>query len=215
MTKKGSRHRGAIYLTFDDGPDPRFTPRILDLLDFFQVRATFFVLGRAAVRFPSLLQRICDNGHAVGNHTYNHHHPWLLSARRGRQEVRSAHEAITDICGESPRLFRPPYGRKRKSMLAESEFLGMRTVLWSCSALDWGMAASTRAIGRRLSRIEAGDIILCHDAPLVKNHPDMTLAVLPAFLQDCQARQLHFAGLDELPGDCPAARDSLSPTQTV
>ena len=79
MISKACEKSPALYLTFDDGPDPEYTPRILDVLELFQARATFFVLGEACVRHPQLVRRIHRAGHALGSHTFNHGHPWLMS----------------------------------------------------------------------------------------------------------------------------------------
>lgn len=198
MISKGPSQQPVIYLTFDDGPDPRFTPVILDILELFEVRATFFLVGQACGRFPELVRRIRDGGHQLGNHTQNHRHPWMLAQTRAREEVKEAQHTIRDLCGEAPRFFRPPYGRLRPAMLREAARLGMETVLWSRSAIDWGHMGSVYATGRRLSRVVAGDIVLCHDATRVRNRPDVTLSILPAFIQDCLDRQLRFAGVGEL-----------------
>lgn len=198
MITRGCDSQPDIYLTFDDGPDPDYTPRVLDLLELFQIRASFFVLGEACERFPALVRRISEAGHSLGNHTFSHCHPWAVSPRRAREEVRRAQHVIADACGDPPKLFRPPYGRQRGAMLKEAARLGMHTVLWTRSAIDWGMLAEIDSIGHRLSRVKPGDILLCHDAPLVKNQPDMTLAVLPGFFEQCRSRSLHFATLDRL-----------------
>lgn len=190
--------QGVIYLSFDDGPDPRFTPRILDLLDLYQLRASFFVVGETCERYPALLKRIHRQGHAVGNHSYSHCHPWLISNRRARQEVRRAYRTIADICAEPPRLFRPPHGRKRTAMLREARALGMETMLWTRSAIDWGILARADSIARRLAGSKSGDILLCHDAGRSVNRPDLTLTALPTVIEKCHSRQLRFAGLDEL-----------------
>jgi peptidoglycan/xylan/chitin deacetylase (PgdA/CDA1 family) len=210
MISKGCDGQPDIYLTFDDGPDPHFTPRLLDLLELFQIKASFFVLGEACERSPALVRRISDAGHSIGNHTFSHCHPWTISSVRARDEVRRAQNVIADACGEAPKLFRPPYGRQRAAMLEEAARLDMQTVLWTRSAVDWGMMAEIDSIGYRLSRVKPGDILLCHDAPLVKNQPDMTLAVLPGFIEQCQNRNLRFAALGEL-----LASRSLSQVQAV
>lgn len=216
MIRKGFENRSSIYLTFDDGPDPRFTPLILDILELFDIRATFFVLGQSAARYPHLLKRIQDRSHDLGNHTDHHCHPWLIGSRRAREEVREAQQRIADICGEAPRLFRPPFGRLRPAMLDEAARLGMETVLWSRSAIDWGRLGSVHGTGRRLSRVLPGDIVLCHDAPRVHNRPDVTFSVLPAFIQDCLDRQLRFAGVGELLARPSLGQPrSLSPSQSV
>lgn len=202
-----------IYLTFDDGPDPEYTPRLLDILDLFQVKATFFVLGEACRHHPAVLRRILESGHAIGNHTRFHYHPWLISADLARAEVSDAFQLIADTGGEAPRLFRPPYGRRRRAMLDEAESLGMETLLWDRSAIDWGWMASEDGITTRLGKVQPGQILLCHDAPRSANRPDLTLAVLPAFLGDCLGRQLRFATLHERPAR--RAPRSLSRVQSV
>src|SRR5690554_3559331 len=138
-----------IYLTFDDGPDPEFTPRLLDILDLFQIKATFFVVGSACQQHPELLRRILAAGHTLGNHTQNHRHPWFINDDNARREVNYAAQLIMDILGEPLSFFRPPYGRQRRTMLDEASALGMETVLWDRSAIDWGMLASEDGISAR------------------------------------------------------------------
>lgn len=202
-----------IYLTFDDGPDPEFTPRLLDLLDLFQIKATFFVVGAACQQNPELVRRILAGGHVLGNHTQNHRHPWLISDDCARREVNYAAKLIADIAGEPVRFFRPPHGRRRRAMLEEALSLGMETVLWDRSAIDWGMLASEDGISARLGKVKPGQVLLCHDAPRTSNRPDLTLAVLPAFIEDSLNRQLRFATMDERIARVPAR--SLSKAQSV
>src|SRR5690606_11861693 len=109
----------AVYLTFDDGPDPRWTPQILDILAAHDAPATFFALGCHARSQPELLRRVRAEGHAVGNHTYSHRHPWKMLARRARAEVRDGAAAIAAVLGERPRHYRPPHGRLRRCMVDE------------------------------------------------------------------------------------------------
>ncbi|MGQ9426675.1 polysaccharide deacetylase family protein [Gilvimarinus sp. F26214L] len=206
--------RSNVYLTFDDGPDPEYTPRILDILDLFQVRATFFVLGSACEQHPELVRRMVEHGHTVGNHTYEHFHPWWIHSARAREEVRRGHHAIAGVCGKAPRLFRPPYGRVRRCMVEEAAALGAETVLWNRSAVDWGFMAEIDSIARRLGRACAGDVLLCHDAPCRSNRPDLTLAVLPGFIEDCLQRRFRLVGLGERCAPVCGA-DSLSRLQSV
>lgn len=202
-----------VYLTFDDGPDPDYTPRLLDILDLFGIKATFFVLGEACRRYPELLRRALAAGHAIGNHTVHHRHPWLISRDHARAEVSDAFKLIADIGGEAPRLFRPPYGRRRRCMLDEAESLGMETLFWDRSAIDWGWLANEDGISARLGKVQPGQILLCHDAPRSVNRPDLTLSVLPAFIGDCRERQLSFATLHQRsPSGAPR---SLSKVQSV
>ncbi len=175
----GSPH---VYLTFDDGPDPVWTPRVLDVLAACQAPATFFAIGQSVQRYPALMRRIAADGHDVGNHTWSHRHPWWLSTRAARREVRDGFAAIADATGVAPRAFRPPHGRLRPCMIEEAERGGQRLVLWSVSAIDWGPFGAARHIAGRLNRVRAGDVILMHDGQRRINRPLELLTVLPAFL---------------------------------
>ena len=109
-----------VYLTFDDGPDPRWTPQILDLLAQASMHATFFAIGECAQREPALLRSIAAAGHAVGNHTYSHRHPWLMRSRAARAQVREGANALSSVLGREPFLYRPPHGRTRPCMTDEA-----------------------------------------------------------------------------------------------
>jgi peptidoglycan-N-acetylglucosamine deacetylase len=186
-----------VYLTFDDGPDPLWTPRVLDFLGAREVTATFFVIGQAGRRHADLLRRIATEGHALGNHTWSHRHPWWQSAHRAQQDVRDGAVAIADITGVAPRAFRPPHGRLRRCMVEEAAHGGQRVVLWSVSAVDWGPFGSPSRIAARLTRTRAGDIVLMHDGRPHINRPSDLLEVLPAFLDALAYKQLPAARLPE------------------
>lgn len=185
-----ARGENRIYLTFDDGPDRDWTPRVLDLLEESGMRATFFAIAEQAQLAPDLVRRIVDEGHAIGNHTYSHRHPWLMSARAARAEVRDGAEALGDMLGHAPRLYRPPHGRRRACMADEARRQGEHIVLWNLSALDWGLLGSAARIERRLSQAKANDIVLMHDGRNRRNRPDQLLQVLPAFLLELSRRGL-------------------------
>lgn len=194
----GYLHNPLVCLTFDDGPDPVYTPLILDLLAEHKTRANFFVLGEAAERFPQLVKRMVDEGHAVGNHTYSHCHPWTISPRRARQEVSRATEVIAHITGQSPRWFRPPHGRTRPAMLNQASVENMRTVLWSHSIIDWGPLGTPEGISQRLHNIKFGDIVLMHDGKRQHNRPDITVQQLPEAIADLAQRGILPVTLDQV-----------------
>lgn len=173
---------GRCYLTFDDGPDPQWTPRVLDVLARAEVRATFFVIGRLAERSAPLLREIRAHGHVVGNHAFSHRHPWTLTRARARAEVRSGSDAISQALGERPQWFRPPHGRLGAYLVEAAREEGQRVALWSLSAIDWGPLATPERILSRLAGLQAGDIVLMHDGPLRHNRPDRTLEALPVVL---------------------------------
>jgi peptidoglycan/xylan/chitin deacetylase (PgdA/CDA1 family) len=193
-------HKRSVCLTFDDGPDPVYTQKILNVLADYDVKATFFVLGEAAEQFPHLLQQMLRAGHAIGNHTYSHRHPWMMSSERAKYEVAQANAVIKGITGIAPRWFRPPFGRLRTAMRRQAQVEQMATVLWSCSIIDWGMLGTTAGISRRLEHIKPRDIVLMHDGRPGHNHPEITVQCLPKFLQSLSERSLVACSLDEVFG---------------
>jgi peptidoglycan/xylan/chitin deacetylase (PgdA/CDA1 family) len=181
---------GAICLTFDDGPDPRWTPQVLDMLARAGARATFFVVGKLARARPDLVRRMASEGHAVGNHSWSHRHPWIVSSATARREVRDGAAAIADVLGRPATYYRPPHGRLRRCALDEARDTGQTVALWSVSAVDWGPLAYARGISARLGRAQAGDIVLMHDGGRGINRPDRLCRVLPAFLDWLRERGL-------------------------
>ena len=181
---------GRLYLTFDDGPDPQWTPRVLDILAEAAIPATFFLIGLHAVRYPALVRRIAAEGHDTGNHTWSHRHPWTVLSPAARKEVRDGADAIAGIAGSAPKFFRPPHGRLRRSMIEEAGRGGQTLVLWNRSAVDWGPLGTARGVAQRLSVAAAGDIILMHDGGQGINHPEKLVTVLPEFLSSLKRRGL-------------------------
>ena len=179
-----------VYLTFDDGPDPEWTPRVLDALEQAGVQATFFAIGQQAQRAPDLMRRIHAAGHAIGNHTYSHRHPWFMSQRTARAQVRDGAKALSDVVGVAPRFYRPPHGRQRACMSDEAQHCGEQVVLWSVSAIDWGPFGAADSIEKRLNVVKGGDVVLMHDGRNQHNRPDQLLQILPLFLRRLADRGL-------------------------
>ena len=186
----------AVCLTFDDGPDPVYTPAILDVLAAYHAKATFFVLGEAAEKYPHLVERMVAEGHSVGNHTYSHPHPWFTAEEIAKQEVEKTSAIIEQITGVRPRWFRPPYGRLRLAMRQQAARNNMATVLWNHSIIDWGLLGNASGIRTRLGRIKAGDIVLMHDGQRDHNRPDNLLRYLPGFLASLPGQGLSTKSLD-------------------
>jgi peptidoglycan/xylan/chitin deacetylase (PgdA/CDA1 family) len=154
-----------VALTFDDGPSPTFTPRILDILKRFNVRATFFVVGTLVERYPGLVRRMIREGHTIGNHTYAHPIGGSF-ARRPRKEIREemdrAQRLLQDL-GIRPVGFRPPGGSWSDFVREEAELRGMRTVLWAVDSRDWTRPPANAVVNRVLRDARPGAIILLHD----------------------------------------------------
>jgi peptidoglycan/xylan/chitin deacetylase (PgdA/CDA1 family) len=172
-----------IHFTFDDGPDPEWTPRCLDVLAHVNAKATFFMIGEKARAHGELARRIMREGHQIGNHTLSHAHPWRLSASRARAEVRDGAVAIADVLGIAPKFFRPPHGARRRCMLEQAEMQGEHVLMWDVSAIDWGWLGTSNRIASRLARVRDGQIVLMHDGKNRHNRPGELLKVLPQFLE--------------------------------
>ena len=157
-----------IALTYDDGPNPTYTPKLLALLDRFGARATFFSIGAWAEREPGLLRELQAAGHAIGNHTHTHPTMPLLSAAQVKEELRRCRAAVEASGVEFGRagdgmLMRPPYGRRRPGTLRAMREEGYQPVTWSVTCYDWRRTATQRSIARHAAHAGPGDIILMHD----------------------------------------------------
>jgi len=160
----GSRSQKLIALTFDDGPNPAHTPRLLDMLRRRNVKATFYVIGERAANHPDIIRRIVTEGHEVGNHTWTHPNLKKLSDDAVRRELNKTRDAIVSACGVQPRTMRPPYGamfqKQREWVYRE---YGYPTVLWDVDPLDWKKPGSSVVAQRLISGARNGSILLVHD----------------------------------------------------
>jgi peptidoglycan/xylan/chitin deacetylase (PgdA/CDA1 family) len=184
-------HRGEIALTFDDGPDPEVTPRVLDLLDAAGMRASFFVIGRRARAHPGLTAEIARRGHRVENHTDTHPHLFACyTAGPLRREIERAQDAVAAATGRRPRLFRAPAGLRNPLLDWVLHGAGLRLVSWTRRGFD-AVDRNPAAIARRLlAGLAPGDILLLHDgrATVRPAGNPVVLEVLPRLL-DSLARQ--------------------------
>ena len=141
-----------IALTFDDGPNPRWTPQLLDLLAKYNVRATFFLIGQFAVTQRELVRRTHDAGHLIGNHTWTHPNLFRTDRRETRKELDETTNRLQQITGTRVRFFRPPFGARRPHTLLIARELGMIPVTWNVIGNDWD-APSAEAIVQRVIRL--------------------------------------------------------------
>ncbi|WP_328752227.1 polysaccharide deacetylase family protein [Streptomyces sp. NBC_00285] len=153
-----------MVLTFDDGPDPRYTPHILDTLAEYDVRAMFFVCGEMAVDNQDLLARMADEGHIVGNHTWSHPLLTRLTRSRMRSEMERTSDVIEDAYGERPEWFRAPYGAWNRAAFQLGAELGMEPLAWSVDTLDWTTPGTRTIVGRVENGAAPGVVVLSHDA---------------------------------------------------
>jgi peptidoglycan/xylan/chitin deacetylase (PgdA/CDA1 family) len=145
---------GELALTFDDGPSPTWTPRLLDALAAHNVRATFFLLGGRAQSAPDLVRRIADAGHLVGNHSWNHPNLARSSSARIRDELTQTQQALQQILGTSVKFFRPPFGARRPAVFRIARSLGLQPVLWNAMTSDWSEPSAERIAASLKSKID-------------------------------------------------------------
>lgn len=154
----------AIALTFDDGPDPVWTPKVLEVLKRYNIKATFFCIGEKVDKHPHLVKQLMDQGHLVGNHTYYHTSFFpLLKKKKMIAELQRCDDVIKNITREHVRLFRPPFGVTNPTISAAVRKLGYKVVGWSIRSFDTVKSEREKVLKRILKKVHAGGVILMHD----------------------------------------------------
>ena len=189
---------GEIALTFDDGPDPRYTPMVLETLARFNIKASFFMLGVRAQRYPDLVREVAAAGHDIGSHSFNHVHAWLQPPWRVRRELMRGQESLSQILGRPPHLFRPPWGAFNLMSMGQISRQQTRPVLWSVRANEMFGYTPTMLVQRRIARrTRPGAIVLMHDGAGFPGRPDRALRCLPTLIPALQERGFVFVPLSE------------------
>lgn len=184
-----------VAMTFDDGPHPHLTPRLLDLLQVRGIRATFYVIGRNAERYPGILRRMLAEGHEIGNHTWSHPSLFGHSDASVLSQIDRTSQAVFDAVGRPPVTMRPPYGNfydRQRLMLYQTR--GMPTVLWSVDPQDWHRPGSWVITQRIVNGCHSGGVILAHDIH------SATVSAMPSALDGVSGRGFHFVTVSELIG---------------
>lgn len=173
---------GEIALTFDDGPNAAWTPKLLDILASHEVRATFFLLGERAKSAPEIVQRMVTAGHIVGNHSWDHPNMAWSSPKVIHEQLRRTQDALEQITGAAVKFFRPPYGARRPAVFRIAREMGLSVVLWNAMTADWSEPSAQRIASQITNRIErlrkmgrAANIVL-HDG----GHGDPTANRAPS-----------------------------------
>ncbi|MFF2149404.1 polysaccharide deacetylase family protein [Kitasatospora sp. NPDC058190] len=178
-----------VYLTFDDGPSPAYTPRILSILDRYGVHATFFEIGENVAAHPSLTQQVARQGHSVQNHSWSHPDLRRLSASSFNAQVGNTDRAIRAQTGRTPKCLRPPYGAVNATVRSRAAGLGKQVVLWSVDPADWSRPGTGAIQSRVLKNVRPGSVILLHDGG---GDRSQTAAALPTILSTLKARGYSF-----------------------
>jgi peptidoglycan/xylan/chitin deacetylase (PgdA/CDA1 family) len=197
---RGNTGKNFVALTFDDGPSP-LTLHILDLLDQYAAKATFFVSGRNTLKYPNIIHEIIRRGHTIGNHSF-HHNPFLMlgSYHYLYQEILQTQEVLKNM-GIETHVFRPPVGIINPKLPSVLNRLGMFCVTFSCRALDAGNRRLKNLAARILKKVRGDDIILLHDViPPDSENASQLLFEMEKILQELDARGLQVVSLDDLIG---------------
>jgi peptidoglycan-N-acetylglucosamine deacetylase len=192
--------RGEVALTFDDGPDPQLTPRVLDVLEAHGARATFFCIAEKAERHPDLTREIVRRGHAIENHSHSHPHTFAFLLLRGlRRDLANAQAMLAGLTGRSPRFFRAPMGFRNPLLDPVLHEMGLNLVTWTRRGFDTHRGEPA-VVATRLERgLAAGDILVLHDseAALAPSGRPVVLEVLPHLLETLRSQGLKPVTLDQ------------------
>ncbi|MDQ0418111.1 peptidoglycan/xylan/chitin deacetylase (PgdA/CDA1 family) [Croceifilum oryzae] len=158
----GPYNKNAIALTFDDGPDQVYTPKVLDILKKYRVKATFFLVGNNVEKYPQVVKRIAQEGHQIGNHSYDHANLKKLPDKAYHEQIEKTGRLIRNLVGYTPKAFRPPYGslsEKQVKWASDKKYL---VTQWNVDTLDWKGLSKEEVLSRALDSTTPGAIILQH-----------------------------------------------------
>lgn len=189
-----------VALTFDDVPDPRFTGKVLDILKQHQVKATFFAVGERAGKHPELMKRIHEEGHAIGNHSYNHAQLSKLSLDKFKSQIERTNTILKSLTGVDPRLIRPPYGDINEQQLQWARKHGYKVVNWNVDSLDWKGLNKEEVKHNILSAVGSGSIVLQHAGGGVGSDLTGTIEALPDIITELQRKGYSLVTLPEMLG---------------
>jgi peptidoglycan/xylan/chitin deacetylase (PgdA/CDA1 family) len=184
-----------VALTFDDGPWPGQTDKILDILSQKQVKATFFMLGGSVKKSPELARRVKDEGHLIGNHTLGHKELTKQTPAEIRRQILGGASAIKSATGVDPVWFRPPFGAVNSKVFLEMRTLKLRVAMWDIDTRDWTRPGVPRIVRNGVRTVKPGAVILMHDGGVDRSQ---TVAALPQIIDKLRAQGYSFVTLEEL-----------------
>lgn len=186
-----------IALTFDDGPNPVYTPQILDLLNQYGAKGTFFVIGKRVQMYPAIAIREVNEGHEIANHTFDHHYLKNYPPERVIEEIRQTQEVIFDITEQMPHVFRPPGGFYNDALLRSVKEDKLTVVMWSWyqDTRDWKKPGVENIVRQVLKNVHNGDIVLFHD---LQGDCTQTVEALKRILPELTQRGYRFVTVSDL-----------------
>jgi peptidoglycan-N-acetylglucosamine deacetylase len=197
---KGSSDSKRIALTFDDGPDTMYTPRVLDVLKEHDVPATFFLIGWRSQAHPDVVKRIMAEGHVVGNHSWSHPRLTEVLPQQLRNEITGTEDILAEITGRRTALMRPPYGAVSKEVLTEMRLLDYKVINWSVDSVDWRDRTVGQILANTFPDVQEEAIVLFHSAGGAGQSMAATVEALPYLIEMLREQGYTFVTVDELLG---------------
>lgn len=194
--------KGKVIITFDDGPDPKYTLRVLDILRASRVKACFFVIGEKAHRYPDIIKKIVSEGHEIGNHGFRHHVPWFLGPIKTVLDINKSSQIIEEISGSPPAAFRPPWGLFNLSSFIARFIIKQKFILWSFISWDWTKGTTPeKLITKVQKKVKDGSILIFHDSDTVpgasSRSPEKMISALPEIINILKTRGYKIITLSE------------------
>ncbi len=208
----GNTHLPEIALTFDDGPNPAYTPQVLAVLQAYNIKATFFDVGYLVKEYPTIVRQEFLQGHSIGNHSWSHPQLTRLSATDILSQLVSTSDAIQSVTGSRPTIFRPPYGSFNRFVFAQALQQNLSTILWNNEARDWATPGVNVIARRILNLARYGGIILLHDGGGFRAQ---TAAALPIIITTLQQRGFTFVTIPQLLHDMATPDHTSSVSSTT
>lgn len=191
-----------VALTFDDGPSPEWTPKILEALKSAKVKATFFMLGNHVEKYPEIAKLVAEEGHEIGNHTYDHHVLLYYKTEELRKEIKETERVIKQVTGTDTKYFRPPKAWLNPQEKQEIKDMGYKIILWTINSKDWVTFDDKYIVRYIVKHISPGDIILFHDSGGVfgteGGNRQETVKAIPRLAEKLRERGYRFATISEL-----------------
>jgi len=194
----GTSSKNEVALTFDDAPDEKFTPQVLDVLKKYQVKATFFVMGNRAEAHPDLIRRMLDEGHVIGNHSYSHPNFPKLGDLAFQNEVLKTQQIIRQLTGHTPAFIRPPYGNVSEDQIKWLVSQKLKVVNWNVDSLDWKGLTGEQVSANVLTHTGRGSIVLQHAAGGQGEDLTGTVEALPIIIETLRKQGITLVTVPEL-----------------
>ncbi len=187
-------HSNTVYLTFDDGPTPQITEWVLDILKQHNIKATFFCIGNNIKNNPVIFQKVINEGHAIGNHTFNHLNGWNSNNATYLNNIELCGQAIANEAGTETKLFRPPYGKMKRSQAKAVRKKGYKIIMWDVLSADFDKTITPqRCLDNVIKNSREGSIIIFHDS--IKAFPNLEYA-LPKAIEYLKEKDFRFGILN-------------------